>query len=222
MTCTLLLLAVLTQAGAENTQVKTTSATPISVEPGKTVIIPPGRPAWVTDNVLAHKPGDEWVSVKGGPCENRAECEQELDAAVKRAADEYINFQCQAPFAAQLLNYDASELRRRLVSSSDVYGETIQVSFGPMEQLHAHVHFTDDFLADIQRRWHEIKAKLRLAQVGLIGAVVLGLLSTVFGFFKATNASRGQRGSVLQLAAGAMILVIVAAGVSAARYMYWL
>ena len=62
---------------------------------------------------------------------------------------------------------------------------------------------------------------MRLGQVGLIGAVVLSLLSTAFGFFKANTATRGQKGTTLQFAAAATILVIVVAGVSAARYMYW-
>lgn len=193
-----------------------------SIEPGKTVIIPPGRPEWVSaDSSFHREPGARWASVVAGPCKTRAECEKELSDAVKAAADEYINFHLNSPFAAKLLNYDGDKLRRRLVARDDVYGETIQVSFGPMEQVHAHVHFSDDFNREIQSRWKDLKAKWRLGQVGLISVVVLSLLSTAFGFFKANTATRGQRGSSLQFGAAATILVIVVAGVTAARYLYW-
>jgi len=194
--------------------------TPVSVEPGKTVIIPPGRPAWVAE-AKQLEPGANWTAVVAGPCETRMECEKELSNAVKAAADEYINNHLGSKMAAQLLNYDGAELKTRLVSPYETYGETIQVSFGPMEQLHARLSFTDDFRRELDERWREIKSKWRLAQVGLIGAVVLGLLSTAFGFFKANTRTHGQRGSTLQFAAAATILVIVVAGVTAARYLYW-
>jgi hypothetical protein len=159
--------------------------------------------------------------VVGGPCKTQVECEKELSNAVKQAADDYINFELNSQFAAKLLNYDGAELKSRLVKPNDVYGETIQVSFGPMEQLHAHVNFNDDFVREIHAKWKDLKTKWRLGQIGVVGAVVLSLLSTAFGFFKANTATRGQRGSSLQFAAAATILVIVVAGVTAARYMHW-
>ena len=211
------------KAEAEAVEIKLPAdKTPVSIELGKTVIIPPGRPDWVSQHSQFNREaGAPWAAVVAGPCKTRTECEQELSAVVKAAADEYINFHLDSSIAAKLLNYDGAALRHRLVQSSDVYGETIQVSFGPMEQLHAHVHFTDDFTREIERRWKDLKAKWRLGQVGLIGVVVLSLLSTAFGFFKANTATRGQRGPSLQFAAAATILVIVVAGVTAARYLYW-
>jgi len=198
----------------------------ISVEPGKTVVIPPGRPEWISaDSPFNREPGAPWAAVVAGPCKTRAECEQELSDSVKVAADEYINFHLKSPLAAKLLSYDRDydpqRLRQRLVASDDIYGETIQVSFGPMEQLHARVHFDEAFNRQIESRWKELKAKWRLGQVGLIAAVFLGLLGTASGFFKANRVTQGQRGSSLQFAAAATILVIVVAGVSAARYLYW-
>lgn len=199
---------------------------PISVEPGKTVIIPPGRPEWVSlDSAFNREPGAEWAAVVAGPCKTRMECEKELSNAVKAAADEYLNFQLDSPIAAQLLsNYDgfsATSLKNRLVPPNDTYAETIQVSFGPMEQVHARVHFDKDFLRDAHDKWNDLKAKWRLAQVGVIAAVVLSLLGTASGFFKANNATRGQRTSTLQFAAAGTILAIVVVGVTAARYLYW-
>lgn len=209
------------QAEAPDSTTKLSEA-PDSTEPGKTVIIPPGRPEWVSaDSSFHREPGARWASVVAGPCKTRSECEKELADAVKAAADEYINFHLNSPFAAKLLNYDGDKLRRRLVARDDVYGETIQVSFGPMEQVHAHVHFSDEFNREIRSRWKDLKAKWRLGQVGLISVVVLSLLSTAFGFFKANTATRGQRGSSLQFGAAATILLIVVAGVTAARYLYW-
>jgi len=194
----------------------------ISVEPGKTVIIPPGRPEWVSaDSAFNREPGAEWAAVVAGPCKTRIECEKELSNAVKAAADEYVNFHLNSQFAGQLLNYDGAELKRRLVASNDTYGETIQVSFGPMEQVHAHVHFDKSFREEIESKWKDLKVKWRLGQVGVVAFVLLGLLGTASGFFKANNATRGQRTSTLQFAAAATILAIVVAGVTAAKYLYW-
>lgn len=197
------------------------TATPISTEPGASVIIPPGRPDWIAE-AKDLEPGASWHAVVAGPCETRTECERELPEKVKQAADDYINYYLDSPMAAKLLQYDGAELRRRLVPERNLYGETIQVSFGPMEQLHAKVEFNDDFRRELDERWRKVKAVSRLSQVGLIGAVVLGLLSTAFGFFKANIATRGTRSTNLQMAAAATILVIVVAGVTAARYLYWL
>jgi hypothetical protein len=196
--------------------------TPLTVEPGKTVIIPPGRPQWVSaDGPFNRQPGSEWVAVVAGPCKTRMECEKELSSAVKAAADEYVSFHLNSQFAAKLLGYDGAELKRRLVANDDTYGETIQVSFGPMEQVHAHVHFTDDFRREIESKWKDLKVKWRLGQVGVVAFVLVSLLGTASGFFKANAATRGQRTSTLQFAAAATILGIVVAGVTAAKYLYW-
>jgi hypothetical protein len=149
------------------------------------------------------------------------ECEKELSSAVKAAADEYVSFHLNSQFAAKLLGYDGAELKRRLVANDDTYGETIQVSFGPMEQVHAHVHFTDDFRREIESKWKDLKVKWRLGQVGVVAFVLVSLLGTASGFFKANAATRGQRTSTLQFAAAATILGIVVAGVTAAKYLYW-
>jgi hypothetical protein len=195
----------------------------VSVELGKTVFIPPGRPDWIREHGKYNRePGAAWVAVESGPWQTKADCEKALSSAVKQAADEYVNFTLDSQFAAQLLQLDGAELKNRLVKNSDIYAETIQgESFGKMEQLHAHVHFTDDFRREIESSWKDLKVKWRLGQVGVVAFVLLGLLGTASGFFKANNATRGQRTSTLQFAAAATILGIVVAGVTAARYLYW-
>jgi hypothetical protein len=202
-------------------EVTVEKATTLSAEPGTSVFIPPGRPDWIAE-AKDLEPGASWQAVVAGPCETRTECERELPEKVKQAADDYINYYLGSPMAAKLLHYDGMELRRRLVPERNLYGETIRVSFGPMEQVHAKLEFDDAFRHELDDRWRQVKAVSRLSQVGLIGAVVLGLLSTAFGFFKANTATRGTRSTNLQMAAAATILVIVVAGVTAARYLYWL
>jgi hypothetical protein len=192
-----------------------------SVENFNKVVIPPGRPRWIAE-AKELKAGANWTAVVAGPCATRTECEQELSREVKKAADEYINRYLGSNVAAGLLNYDGAELRNRLVRSDALYHETIQVSFGPMEQLHARVEFDESFRRELDERWRQVRGVSRLAQVGLIGAVALGLLATAFGFFRANTATRGTRSTNLQFAAAATILVIVVAGVVAARYLYWL
>ena len=186
-----------------------------------TVIIPPGRPDWIAE-AKASSTGRDWAAVVAGPCQTVAECQQELPAAVKVAADEYINSYLHSKVAARLLNYSGEQLQRELCTSSDLYPETIQVSFGPMEQLHARLNFSDSFRRQLDARWRQVTRVSRLGQLGLLSAVVLTLLGTTFGFFKLSTAPRRSGRPNLQLAAGATILVVVVAGVAAARYLVWL
>jgi len=200
-----------------------TKPTSVSVELGKTVFIPPGRPDWIKEyHERNRQPGSEWAAVESGPWKTRAECEKALSDAVKKAADEYVQFHLNSQIAPQVLRLDGAQLKNELVKSSDFYGETIEgISFGKMEQIHARVHFDEGFKSRILKDWNDLKAKWRLGQVGVVAFVLLGLLGTASGFFKANTATRGQRTSTLQFAAAATILAIVVAGVTAAKYLYW-
>jgi hypothetical protein len=207
-------------ATAEEPETKPAS---VSVELGKTLFIPPGRPDWIREYKVGNRqPGSEWAAVDSGPWKTRAECEKALSEAVKKAADEYVQFHLNSQIAPQILQLDGAQLKNELVKSSDIYGETIEgVSFGKMEQVHAKVHFDEKFQKRIASEWNDLKAKWRLGQVGVVAFVLLGLLGTASGFFKANTATRGQRTSTLQFAAAGTILAIVVAGVTAARYLYW-
>ena len=93
---------------------------------------------------------------------------------------------------------------------------------GRLKQIHARVSFADSFQREIEQRWNKIRQVSRLLQVGLVSVVVLSLLSTAFGYFKVEQATSGTRSANLQFTSATAILVIVVAGVSAARWLLWL
>lgn len=213
------------------TSLSAEAAEPMTVTPAHSVALDseeaffvssdPNLPDWVSQAKLL-PPQADWTAVQTDPCPTVAECDADLTQKVKAAADDFINRRYRWSQAALLLNYDANHLRARLVSPGETYTESRQLSVGDWKLMHAKVEFSPDFLQELDRRWRELQAKLRLGQVGLVSAVVLSLLSTAFGFFKANTATHGQKGSTLQMGAAAMILVIVVAGITAARYMYWI
>jgi len=185
-------------------------------------IIPPGRPSWIAEaqNI---KPGDHWVVAKAGPYVTREEADRELTTQVKAVTDNYINDYLGSKYAASLLRYDGEQIRKRLIASDDIYADTIQVSVGPMEQIHAKVEFPEWFRDELKSRWRQVTMGYRIGQVGLVAAVFLGLLSTAFGYFKANTATGGRRSTNLQFGAAAAILLIVVAGVAVSyKFLYWL
>ena len=201
---------------------------PISARAGKEepalqprAIIPPGRPTWLT-NAEPRRFGDQWAMVTAGPYPTTRECEQELDSEIKKVSDEFMNEHLGSKLAAGLLNYSGADLRKKLAQEMLRYEETVTVSVGPRKQIHALVSFTDDFQRELQTRWNKVRQTSRLMQVGLISAVVLSLLATACGYFKVEHATHGARSANLQFASAGAILVIVVAGVGAARWLQWL
>ena len=184
-------------------------------------VIPEGRPAWLT-NQEPRRYGDAWAIFTAGPYETAQECELALSTEIKTATDEFINEHLHSQLAARLLNFNGSELKGKLQSGMLRYEETVGVSLGSMKQIHARVSFADSFQREIEQRWNKIRQVSRLLQVGLVSVVVLSLLSTAFGYFKVEQATSGTRSANLQFTSATAILVIVVAGVSAARWLLWL
>ena len=59
-------------------------------------------------------------------------------------------------------------------------------------------------------------------QTGLVSGAMLLLLTSVFGYFRLDNATRGYYTGRLQFMTAAAILAVVGAGVIAAQYITWL
>lgn len=183
------------------------------------VIIPPGRPSWV-EAMPVRKGDEQWTAVNSGPYARRGDCVKALDAQIQLALDDYIAEYLGSPLAPKLLGYSAGDARRRLLH--DTYEETITVSVGPMQQLHAKLDFSSDFRAEIERRWSQWRAASRIGQVGLGFAAILGLLTTSAGFFRLDHATRGYYTGRLQFLAAGVILGLGAAGVLVARLIPWI
>lgn len=185
------------------------------------VIVPPGRPKWV--NSLPVEKGEvQTISVSSGPHARVIEANRELDAEIEKAARQYIIDYVGSEQAPLLLGFTGKSLRERLVDPADVYHETIIVSIGPMEQVHALLKFDDKFRAELDRRWTDLRMTARLGQLGLGIGGVLGLLATVCSYFRLDNATRGYYTGRLQFLAAAAILTLVAGGSMIARMILWM
>lgn len=194
----------------------------IATDDDDTVIIPPGRPGWVGQ--AAQREGSiQSTAVCSDPYATHQQALRALDRKLEAATQEYISQHLHSELAPHLLSYDLAEIKRKLLPPRNVYHEKIQVSIGPMHQVHALVEFNPDFREELDHRWGEMRATYRLAETGLIGGGVLLVLATIFGYFRLDNATRGYYTSRLQFMAAAAILAIVASSAMISKWwIYWL
>ena len=196
-------------------------ATEISQPPLSEVIIPPGRPAWV-ESAAARSGRIQQTAVKSEPFVRRADCERALDKEITAAVSDYIEEQTGSKYAPTLISYDLNAIKRRLVTTNRYEETIVSPSVGEMHQIHALVQFPEDFRAEIAQRWLQVRSASRLGQVGLAFAAILSVLGTVFGFFRADNATRGYYTGRLQFVAGVAILTMFLAGAMFARWIPWI
>ena len=184
------------------------------------VIIPPGRPAWV-DSEPDYSSDVHTLYVGSGPFVSVAEANRALDKALEEATNDYVVEQLGSSFAKKILGYDAAKIKKRFVQK-DLYREVITVSVGPMHQVHALLKFEPKFRADLEQRWAKVRGTSRLVQTGLFSAGGLLLLTTVFGFFRANQATRGTYARRLQFMTALAILAVIGFGLYFARHITWL
>ncbi|MCO6459312.1 MAG: hypothetical protein J5I93_28720 [Pirellulaceae bacterium] len=176
------------------------------------VVIPyEQRPEWV--DAQPDLAGDvHRVVVTAGPYERKSECVQALDDEKQKAVAQYINDYLGSSRASLLVRYDLETINRRLLKAENVHEEVIQVSLGPMHQVHALLEFDPEFRAELDAAWRDVRAGVRLGQTGLIVFGVLGLLGVAFSYFKLDTATRGYYSGKLQLLAALAILALLGAG----------
>ncbi len=191
------------------------------------VVIPP-RPSWVeSEDVRA---GDvHLTAVSSGPHETERECRTYLDRELQRAVAQYIDWYLGKVYderfqASSFVRYDLDEIKRRLVAPDKIYHEVIKVSFGPMHQMHAQLHFDQAFRreldgrrAELDRHWREWVVSGRLWGTALGFSVVLALMGVFFGYSRLDTATRGFYTGRLQFLATIAILTVLTAGALLAR-----
>lgn len=192
------------------------------VIPTSEPIIPPGRPDWIAQYGVRGPAERKQVAVCSGPFVTEQEARAELHQQIKKAADRYLEATLGSAQAPLLLGYSPEVLASRLVNGNHVYPETIQVSVGPMKQVHALVEFSPDFDREVQHRWRQIRSASRVGGVALVGAIALGMLLTFFGYLRADTSTRGYYTTRLKFAAGGAILALVVAGWMASHWVSWL
>ena len=185
------------------------------------VIIPPGRPAWVESKPV-REGANHTFAVKSDPFKKDSDARAALDEQLEKETAAYIAETLGSKLAPQFIRFDAGTIRTELVREN-VYHETIESpTVGSMEQYHALITFPQGFQDRIRHEWDQVKAKWRLAQLGLVAGGAILLLATVFGYFRVDNATRGYYTGRLQFLSAAAILAIVGAGVVLARWIHWL
>lgn len=193
----------------------------IEGEPDFKVIIPPGRPVWIESLPVRVGPVHT-TAVSSGPYARQQDAQHALDAELVVKTREYIVEHLGSDLAGQLVRCDLRQIKAELVKPENVYQEEIVVSIGPMHQQHALLEFGPEFRAELDRRWARVMGTSRLLQMGLLVGGVLGLLGTVFGYFRVDNATRGFYTGRLQAMAAVAILALLGAGLFFARLIPWL
>jgi len=191
--------------------------------PADTVEIPPGRPSWVGAEPNTREK-IHTVAVSSGPYKKEGQAKRALDEAIEKATSDYIADQLGSEYAPLALRYDASTIKKRYLKDANRYQDVARYS-EPVGEMHEHfvlLEFGPDFRKELDRRWTQVRATSRVLQTGLLSGAALLLLSSVYGYFRLDNATRGYYTSRLQFMTAAAILAVVGMGAVIARYITWL
>jgi len=186
-----------------------------------TVKIPEGRPEWI-DAEPDYTSAIHTIPVASGPYVHEGESRRALDRALVKATKEYVAEQLGSELAAQLIQYDAKTIKRKVVKADNLYHDVATYSVGPMNEYFALLEFGPEFRNELDRRWSHVRATSRLSQVGLFGGAGLLFLASIFGYFRMDNATRGYYTGRLQFMTSAAILAIVGVGAILAQWIHWL
>lgn len=209
-----------TEASADSTSSELSSD--ITVETGE-IIIPP-RPEWVEADEV--QTGDiHTMAVSSGPNETERECRKALDRELQKAVDSYIDWHLGPVYddrfrASKLVRYELDEIKQRLIPPGKIYHEVIQVSFGPMHQMHAQLAFDPAFRreldgrrSELEQHWKQWIVQQRLVAIAVGFGLLLALMGVVFTYFRLDTATRGFYSGRLKWAAAAAIAAVVAVAI---------
>ncbi len=193
-------------------------------QPEGTRITTEPRPDWIDEPAALQ--GDVYRQVvHAGPHPRRIEAEKELEEQIRSAVKDYLN-EAIAPDAARRVELPADYIRREIVREQ--FTEVHQRSFGTladdvyMVDLYAQLEFSRPVYDEAKERYRQAVVEDRLWLTGFSLAAALGLLGTVFGYLRFDEATGGQRRGRLRFVAAGAILVLLAAGVLAARWSPWM
>jgi hypothetical protein len=219
---------------ATNSQPPTAETTksvepPQPANPPKAVAAKSASKELPTNDVAIEQPRPEWVDavdglagngvyvmkVDSGVFDSVPLCQRELERAIKRAADHYIDDYL-GEGAAPVVNIPLSYLNEHVKKgeyAEVVHSETV----GQMHQIHARLEFDNQVRAEFHRRRHNAEVVNRLWYTGGGSALLLALLATLYGYLKLDLRTGGAHKGRLQLAA-TLVALIVAAGVLVVRW----
>jgi hypothetical protein len=176
----------------------------------------PERPAWVESRPVLDGEVHQ-VAVKSDYHAREHECRRALDQEIQRATREYLAEYLGDPTAPMFFPYSLEQIKQRCLSSEHVFHEVVQVSFGPMHQVHALLEFRQDFRAELEQHWRRVTAAWRLLTTAGIVLCVLAVVGVAFSYLRLDTATRGYYTRRLQFLAVVAILTVVVVGVWFAR-----
>lgn len=205
----------------ESVSLPTPASDPVIDESAFKVLIPADRPAWTsTKPVLSGTTHS--IPVASGAYAKDIDARHAFDQALVEETRDYIAEQLGSELAARFVTYNAKQIKERFVRPENVHDDVATYSVGPMHEYFALVEFGPDFRREIDGRWQAVRGQSRLLQFGLLAGAGLLLLSTMFGYFRLDNATRGYYTGRLQFLAAATILAVIGAGAIMARWITWM
>jgi hypothetical protein len=206
---------------SEPISLPTPASDPVIDESAFKVLIPDNRPAWTsTKPVLSGT--IHTIPVASGAYAKDIDARHAFDQALVEETRDYIAEQLGSELAARFVTYNARQIKERFVRPENVHDDVATYSVGPMHEYFALVEFGPDFRREIDARWQAVRGQSRLLQFGLLAGAGLLLLSTMFGYFRLDNATRGYYTGRLQFLAAATILAVIGAGAIMARWITWM
>lgn len=185
------------------------------------VLIPADRPAWTATKPVL-RGATHTIPVASGAYAKDIDARHAFDQALVEETRDYIAEQLGSELAARFVTYDARQIKERFVRPENIHDDVATYSVGPMHEYFALVEFGPDFRREIDARWQAFRGQSRLLQFGLLAGAGLLLLSTMFGYFRLDNATRGYYTGRLQFLAAAAILAVIGAGAIMARFITWM
>ncbi len=214
-------LSSATSQATEPISIPAPASDPVIDESAFRVLIPANRPAWTsTKPVLSGT--THTIPVASGAYAKDIDARHAFDQALVEETRDYIAEHLGSDLAARFITYNAKQIKERFVRPENIHDDVATYSVGPMHEYFALVEFGPDFRREIDHRWQAVRGQSRLLQFGLLAGAGLLLLSTMFGYFRLDNATRGYYTGRLQFLAAATILAVIGAGAIMARWITWM
>jgi hypothetical protein len=208
-------------AATEPVSLPAPASDPVIDESAFKVIIPDNRPAWTSAKPVLSGT-THTIPVASGAYAKDIDARHAFDEALVEETRDYIAEQLGSDLAPHFVTYSARQIKERFVRPENIHDDVATYSVGPMHEYFALVEFGPDFRREIDARWQAVRGQSRLLQFGLLAGAGLLLLSTMFGYFRLDNATRGYYTGRLQFLAAATILAVIGAGAIMARWITWM
>jgi hypothetical protein len=212
----------------EETRPRTNESAELNEKIGGEAAINKPRPAWVDEpqkqvgNVLRH-------TIIAGPYATPDECYTKTDELLRVATANYVMHDIgglsaltpdesstsrQQKLSAYVsrgvlekMGIDLAYIRREI--AKDQFMETVSQSVGPMKNLYTLLEFSPDVDRELRVRWNELRRVDRLAVIGVLSGLVLGVIGLAFGLLKIDTATKGYYSKRLFLGVPAAIVAAV-------------